>query len=291
MNASIHRARLPRAKLFRAAASDDPTTPPQHVARVLRRLAAPHQTGFLLPCQRHYGNAYVQRMIASRDNGHASPPEQDVTEEEPIARRIAAPDVATAGQASSIGGLQNHAVQANPLTLSISPIVPRQKAKDDEEDKQIQSNPAGSPGGNFDAGEEVEARLSQSKGGGSPLPESVRDYMEPRFGADFSDVDVHTDSDTMKMSRNVGARAFTHDSDIYFGVGHSPSNLALTGHELTHVVQQTGRSTRSTQHPPTVQRQESKNPGKKIVSAPVSPPLRTGAKCGSWSGHPARRVG
>ena len=37
------------ATLFRAAASDDPTTPPQHMARVLRRLAAPHQkTGFLL---------------------------------------------------------------------------------------------------------------------------------------------------------------------------------------------------------------------------------------------------
>ena len=57
------------ATLFRAAGSDDPTTPPDHLGRVLGRLAAPHQPGFLLQCQRRYGNAYVQRMISSRDNG------------------------------------------------------------------------------------------------------------------------------------------------------------------------------------------------------------------------------
>ena len=49
-----------------------PATPPQHLAPVLRRLAAPQQTGFLLQCQRHYGNAYVQRMVSSLDNGHPS---------------------------------------------------------------------------------------------------------------------------------------------------------------------------------------------------------------------------
>src|SRR6266568_3147217 len=60
------------ALLFRAAVSDDPRTPPQHMAPVLRRLAAPQQTGFLLQCQRHYGNAYVQRMVSSLDNGQPS---------------------------------------------------------------------------------------------------------------------------------------------------------------------------------------------------------------------------
>ena len=42
------------------------------------------------------------------------------------------------------------------------------------------------------------------------------------------------------MNREVGARAFTHGSDIYYGAGETPGNLALTAHELTHVVQQTG---------------------------------------------------
>lgn len=233
------------ATLFRAAASDDPTTPPQHLARVLRRLTATHQTGFLLRCQRHYGNAYVQRMVSSRDNGHSSLLEQ----EEPIARQVTAlqsgraPDgVATAHaeQAASLGGPENIAVQTKPLALLITPNVQRQKEKDDEENKPLQSKSAESLVGSFDAGEEVEARLSQSKGRGSPLPESVRAYMEPRFGADFSDVRVHTGRDAVQMNRDVGAHAFTHASDIYFGAGHSPSNLALTAHDLTHVVQQSG---------------------------------------------------
>jgi hypothetical protein len=65
--------------------------------------------------------------------------------------------------------------------------------------------------------------------------------MEPRFGADFSQVRVHTDSQAVQMNQAVGAQAFTHGSDIYFGAGKSPGISDLTAHELTHVVQQTGR--------------------------------------------------
>ena len=65
--------------------------------------------------------------------------------------------------------------------------------------------------------------------------------MEPRFGVNFSHVHVHTGSDARQMNQAVGAQAFTHGSDIYFGAGHGPTNLELTAHELTHVVQQTGR--------------------------------------------------
>jgi hypothetical protein len=64
--------------------------------------------------------------------------------------------------------------------------------------------------------------------------------MEPRFGADFSQVRVHTDSQAIQMNQAVGAQAFTHGSDIYFGAGKSPGISDLTAHELTHVVQQTG---------------------------------------------------
>ncbi|MBA3534697.1 MAG: hypothetical protein H0T73_22490, partial [Ardenticatenales bacterium] len=37
--------------------------------------------------------------------------------------------------------------------------------------------------GSFEAGDPFEQRLSQSKGGGSPLPEPTRNFMEERFGA------------------------------------------------------------------------------------------------------------
>jgi hypothetical protein len=111
---------------------------------------------------------------------------------------------------------------------------------EEEEVKSVQASPAGSLANSFEAGEDVESRLNRSKGGGSPLPDAVRTFMEPRFGMDFSQVRAHTGSDAIQMNRDVGAKAFTHGADIYYGADSSPDNLELTAHELTHVVQQTG---------------------------------------------------
>ena len=131
-------------------------------------------------------------------------------------------------------------IQTKPLAKSITPIVQRQMGIEDEEAKSIHGKFGGSLTDSFEAGDDVETQVSQSKGRGNSLPDHVRAYMEPRFGVDFSHVRVHTGSDAIQMNRDVGAQAFTHGSEIYFGEGHSPTNLELTAHELTHVVQQTG---------------------------------------------------
>ena len=130
-------------------------------------------------------------------------------------------------------------IQTKPVATSITPFVQRQ-GQDEERDESIQSKSTESLSDSFEAGADVEMQLSQSKGQGSPLPDSVRTYMEPRFGADFSHVRAHTGSAAVQMNRDVGAQAFTHGADIYYGEGRSPTNLALTAHELTRVVQQTG---------------------------------------------------
>jgi hypothetical protein len=96
---------------------------------------------------------------------------------------------------------------------------------------------------------DVESTLSASRGGGSPLPASVQAFMEPRFGADFSSVRVHTGNTAVQMNRELGAHAFTHGTDIYYGEGNSPGNDPLTAHELTHVVQQTGHVKRQVAPP------------------------------------------
>jgi outer membrane protein OmpA-like peptidoglycan-associated protein len=118
--------------------------------------------------------------------------------------------------------------------------VPEEAEK--ERDKLLQAKPAASLSESLEAGEEVESGLDRSKGKGSPLPEAVRNFMEPRFGMDFGQVRTHTGADAVQMNRNVGAQAFTHGADIYYGAGYTPEDLALTAHELTHVVQQTGAS-------------------------------------------------
>lgn len=88
----------------------------------------------------------------------------------------------------------------------------------------------------------LEQKITSSKGGGSPLPEGVRTNMESSMGADFSNVRVHTNSNAVGMSSQLGAQAFTHGNDIFFNSGkYNPNNQTgqhLLAHELTHTVQQ-----------------------------------------------------
>lgn len=131
-------------------------------------------------------------------------------------------------------------VQAKFLTGASGGPLQRQPETEEEETKPIRVKSAGPRIDSFEAGNDVKTRLNQSKGRGSPLPGHVRDYMEPRFGVDFSEVRVHSGSDAVQMNQDIRAQAFTNGPDIYYGNGSGPANLELTAHELTHVVQQTG---------------------------------------------------
>lgn len=128
-----------------------------------------------------------------------------------------------------------------PRVQPVPDSLHRKCAACEEEDK-VQTKPFIQPftNGGLQSRDNIESRLNSSKGGGSPLPDDVRSFMEPRFGVDFSSVRVHTGSDAVQMNRDLSAQAFTHRSDVYFGEGKAPGNNELTAHELTHVVQQTG---------------------------------------------------
>jgi hypothetical protein len=137
-------------------------------------------------------------------------------------------------------------VQTKPLAASITPLVQRETAPAELEEEQEpvqmkRSLQRTAEGGSHDATSNLESQLSSSKGGGRSLPDEVRAFMEPRFGADFSQVRVHTGGEAVQMNQALGAQAFTHGSDIYYGDGKYPSVSELTAHELTHVVQQTGK--------------------------------------------------
>jgi hypothetical protein len=90
----------------------------------------------------------------------------------------------------------------------------------------------------------VSVGIDALKGGGSPLPATTRSFFEPRFGADFGNVRVHTGSRAASAASSINARAFTVGRDIAFNAGqyapHSRDGQRLLAHELTHVVQQSG---------------------------------------------------
>ncbi|MGB9203363.1 MAG: DUF4157 domain-containing protein, partial [Terriglobales bacterium] len=81
------------------------------------------------------------------------------------------------------------------------------------------------------------------KSPGRPLDPGTRAFMEPRFGQDFSQVRLHTDTKAADSASAVKAHAYTVGQDIVFGPGqyspHAEASRHLLAHELTHVVQQT----------------------------------------------------
>jgi hypothetical protein len=77
---------------------------------------------------------------------------------------------------------------------------------------------------------------------GQPLDPATRAFMEPRFGHDFSNVRVHTDTEAAESAQAMNALAYTVGNQIAFGTRrYAPGSLEgrkLLAHELTHTVQQ-----------------------------------------------------
>jgi len=101
----------------------------------------------------------------------------------------------------------------------------------------IRGRLAGNPKG-VDGGDLLVRRLDTTQRSGRPLPARVKAFMEPRFGADFAHVRVHTGDDSAQMNEALHAQAFAHGTHLYFGAGREPGNDILTAHELAHVIQQ-----------------------------------------------------
>lgn len=102
--------------------------------------------------------------------------------------------------------------------------------------REEQSTPVGLEGGEVDSN--LERSIQRAKTGGRPLSSDLRSKLESKLNADMSNVKVHTGSKAAQLSRDLGAKAFTHKNHIFYGAGQSPSNLKLTAHEAVHTIQQ-----------------------------------------------------
>lgn len=96
-----------------------------------------------------------------------------------------------------------------------------------------------------DKGSDISEKIKKTKGKGQPMSEKTARQMEQAFGADFSNVTIHTDEQAASLNKDMHSIAFTNGSDIYFAEGQfnpdSSSGKTLLAHELTHVIQQTGK--------------------------------------------------
>lgn len=116
--------------------------------------------------------------------------------------------------------------------------------EEEEEEEPIQAKWTGeqTPQG----GRNLATNIRSLRGRGQPLPESVRNFFEPRFSHDFSHVKIHNGPEVAGLARAVNARAFTSGRDIVFGTGqYAPEGTEgkkMMAHELVHVVQQDKKS-------------------------------------------------
>jgi hypothetical protein len=127
--------------------------------------------------------------------------------------------------------------------LDLQPQVDKEERKELLQSKlQVQQRISG--GGNYMEAPPIVHEVLQSPG--HPLDPSTRQFMEIRFGHDFSQVRVHTDAKASESAKSIHASAYTLASNLVFADGqyspHTSTGRWLLAHELAHVVQQSKTS-------------------------------------------------
>lgn len=209
--------------------------------------ASPYEQ--VINLQRTVGNQAVQRLFKSGviQAKLKIGQQNDIYEKE--ADRVAdqvmrmPKNTAISGQLS-----KEEIIQSRPLR--ITPLIQRQV---EEEEELVQMKRE--EGGTSSLTSSVESAIALLRGGGKPLSDPERAYFEPRFGADFSHVRVHTGAAAEQSAQDFNAHAYTMGRNIVFGAGRfapgTHEGQRLIAHELTHVRQQsTGQITEVVQRQP-----------------------------------------
>jgi outer membrane protein OmpA-like peptidoglycan-associated protein len=126
------------------------------------------------------------------------------------------------------------------------PSVQRQVEPEEEEEETVQRKAIASQVSHLNQEQEspevppIVHKVLNSPG--QSLDPETREFMENRFGHNFSRVRVHTGASAANSARGLGASAYTVGQNVVFGEGqYAPETgqgLRLLAHELAHVVQQ-----------------------------------------------------
>ena len=232
-----------RAKLTAKTSQSEKQNPFPHAAKINSSPSNNSPFHQILFLQRTVGNRAVEGMLksgviqAKLTIGRPG----DVYEQE--ADRVAEqvmrmPDPSEARRKIASGHTGVPSIQR--MCTECEKELQRQPMEEEEEFLQTKGVSGSTP----EINSATESQINSMTGSGQPLPESVRAFFEPRFGYDFSQVRIHTDSNAGESAKAVNALAYTVGQDVVFGVGrYSPeteSGKKLIVHELTHVVQQSG---------------------------------------------------
>jgi hypothetical protein len=136
---------------------------------------------------------------------------------------------------------------AEPLTrdqienrLDSGTVTQMQQTMGNTAVQRLLAQRSGDGGGEVD--EETAVSINRQRGSGGSLDSGIAQKAGQTMGQDFSGVTIHTDAQADHLSRQLGAKAFTTGSDVFFREGtYNPASSDgqhLIAHELTHVAQQ-----------------------------------------------------
>ncbi len=132
--------------------------------------------------------------------------------------------------------------EINSFFKPLPPVIQRKCQACEEEEKHVHRKE--SNGNEIRGSNDLDSYVSTLGSSGQPMAASSRQFFEPHFGHDFSNVKLHTDSVAAKSAQSINALAYTTGNNIVFNSGQyspeSASGKKLMAHELTHVVQQQG---------------------------------------------------
>ncbi|MEH2093046.1 eCIS core domain-containing protein [Nostoc sp.] len=160
--------------------------------------------------------------------------------------RESLPDEEEELQIKPEGSVQRESLPEGEEELQMKPerSIQRESLPGEEEELQMKPMVQRVAEGGMAASPDLETSILQAKGGGQSLADNIRQPMEQAFGADFSEVKIHTDSQADQLNQSIQAKAFTTGQDVFFRQGAyqpvSQGGQELLAHELTHVVQQSG---------------------------------------------------
>ncbi len=127
---------------------------------------------------------------------------------------------------------------ANPLFADLLGL--QDTAGNHAVSSMMQTQPITTPSDQNSLPADVQSLLNG--GGGTPLDDATRTFMESRFNHDFSQVRIHSNSLAEKSADALDANAYAIGNSIVFGAGryrpHTTGGNRLLAHELAHVVQQ-----------------------------------------------------
>ncbi|GAA5216495.1 DUF4157 domain-containing protein [Corallincola platygyrae] len=210
---------------------------------------------------------FLYRAATEDDSTQEKEQAEKQTDGESLQRKTSPQENATAKEKSSDE-------EEEPVQTKAAPDSSEDSEK--EEPEKIAAKAEGRPNmaGN------IQAEIRAATSAGRPLPLSVRQFMEPRFNADFSNIRIHTDNQSSRLNRRVSARAFAYRNHLFFGDNQyqpdSDDGKRLIAHELTHTIQQ-GAATQnnrsqqsgSNQNSAESPSSETSSTGSSAASAPV----------------------